>query len=430
MTINRYYFLAKKTLFPLNRSLTGKGIKNTLKIIKKEFPKLKIKKIKSGTKVFDWRIPQEWNISDAFIIDKNGNKIIDFKKNNLHVVGYSKPINKTINRDNRLNNLFTIKKQPNAIPYITSYYKKRWGFCLSFNQFKKLKNEYKKSDKFKVVIKSSFNKKGFLNYGEFFLKGNSSDEILISTYVCHPSMANNELSGPIVSMSLINYFKKFKNLNKSLRFIFIPETIGSIAYIKQNFNKLKSNVIGGYNLSCIGDEKNHSCMMSKYENSPSDEALLEAYKKLKIKKYKIYSFLKRGSDERQFNSPGIDLKITSIFRTKYGEFPEYHTSLDNFKLVTLKGVQGGFNVAKKSIMILMNKIIPKNKILCEPQMGKRGLYPTLSTKEKKSMTKNYMNFLQYADGNNSIEKIANKINLSFKLTKKIFLKLKSKNLVH
>ena len=430
MTVNRYYFLAKKTLFPLNRSLTGKGIKNTLKIIKKEFPKLKIKKIKSGTKVFDWRIPQEWNISDAFIIDKNGNKIIDFKKNNLHVVGYSKPINKTISRDNLLYNLFTIKKQPNAIPYITSYYKKRWGFCLSFNQFKKLKNEYKKSDKFKVVIKSSFNKKGFLNYGEFFLKGNSSDEILISTYVCHPSMANNELSGPIVSMSLINYFKKFKNLNKSLRFIFIPETIGSIAYIKQNFNKLKSNVIGGYNLSCIGDEKNHSCMMSKYENSPSDEALLEAYKKLKIKKYKIYSFLKRGSDERQFNSPGIDLKITSIFRTKYGEFPEYHTSLDNFKLVTLKGVQGGFNVAKKSIMILMNKIIPKNKILCEPQMGKRGLYPTISTKEKKSMTKNYMNFLQYADGNNSIEKIANKINLSFKLTKKIFLKLKSKNLVY
>ncbi len=430
MSISRYYFLAKRTLFPLNRSLTGKGIKNTLKIIKKEFPKLKIKKIKSGTQVFDWRIPQEWNISDAFIIDKNGNKIIDFKKNNLHVVGYSQPINKTVSRDNLLNNLFTIKKQPNAIPYITSYYKKRWGFCITFNQFKKLKNKYKKNDKFKVVIKSSFNKQGFLNYGELFLKGNSSDEILISTYVCHPSMANNELSGPIVSMSLIDYFEKVKNLNKSLRFIFIPETIGSIAYIKKNFSKLKNNVIGGYNLSCIGDERNHSCMMSKYENSPSDEALIEAYKKLKIKKYKIYSFLKRGSDERQFNSPGIDLKITSIFRTKYGEFPEYHTSLDNFKLVTLKGVQGGFNVAKKSISILINKIIPKNKILCEPQMGKRGLYPTLSTKEKKNMTKNYMNFLQYADSNNSIEKIAKKINLSLRLTKKIFLKLKSKNLVH
>ncbi len=430
MSVNKYYFLAKKTLFPLNRSLTGKGIKQTLKIIKNEFPKLKIKKIKSGAKVFDWRIPQEWNISDAFIIDKNGNKIIDFKKNNLHVVGYSKPINITMERDELINNLFSLKKQPNAIPYITSYYKKRWGFCMSYNQLKKLKNNYKKKDKFKVVIKSRFNNKGFLNYGELLLKGNSTDEILVSTYICHPSMANNELSGPIVSMSLINYFKKIKNLNKSIRFIFIPETIGSIAYIYLNFNKLKDRVIGGYNLSCIGDERNHSCMLSKYENSPSDESLIEAYKKLKIKKYKIYSFLKRASDERQFNSPGIDLKITSIFRTKYGEFPEYHTSLDNFNLVTLRGVKGGYNVVKKSITILLNKIIPKNKILCEPHMGKRGLYPTLSTKEKNSTTTNYMNFLQYADGNNSIEKISKKINLSVNLTKKIFLKLKSNNLVY
>ena len=417
-------------MFPLNRSLTGKGIKQTLKIIKNEFPKLKIKKIKAGAKVFDWKIPEEWNISDAFIIDKHGDKIIDFKKNNLHVVGYSKPINRTMGRDELINKLFSLKKQPNAIPYITSYYEKRWGFCMSYNQLKKLKNNYKKKDKFKVVIKSSFNKKGFLNYGELVLKGKSADEILVSTYICHPSMANNELSGPIVSMSLINYFKKIKNLNKSIRFIFIPETIGSIAYIYQNFSKLKDRVIGGYNLSCIGDERNHSCILSKYENSPSDDSLIEAYKKLKIKKYKIYSFLKRASDERQFNSPGIDLKITSIFRTKYGEFPEYHTSLDNFNVVTLKGIKGGYNVAKKSIIILLNKIIPKNKILCEPQMGKRGLYPTLSTKEKKSTTNNYMNFLQYADGNNSIERISKKINLGLNLTKKIFLKLKSNNLVY
>lgn len=430
MSIKKYYFLAKKTLFPLNRSLTGKGIKQTLKIIKNEFPKLKIKKIKAGAKVFDWKIPEEWNISDAFIIDKHGDKIIDFKKNNLHVVGYSKPINTTMGRDELINKLFSLKKQPNAIPYITSYYEKRWGFCMSYNQLKKLKNNYRKKDKFKVVIKSSFNKKGFLNYGELLLKGKSADEILVSTYICHPSMANNELSGPIVSMSLINYFKKIKNLNKSIRFIFIPETIGSIAYIYLNFSKLKDRVIGGYNLSCIGDERNHSCILSKYENSPSDDSLIEAYKKLKIKKYKIYSFLKRASDERQFNSPGIDLKITSIFRTKYGEFPEYHTSLDNFNVVTLKGVKGGYNVAKKSIIILLNKIIPKNKILCEPQMGKRGLYPTLSTKEKKSTTNNYMNFLQYADGNNSIERISKKINLGLNLTKKIFLKLKSNNLVY
>jgi len=430
MSINKYYNLSKNQLYPICRSITGRGVRLTLNIIKKEFPKLRIHKIKCGTRVFDWKIPHEWNVFDAYVLDKNKKKIIDFKKNNLHVVGYSKPINRTMGRDELINKLFSLKKQPNAIPYITSYYEKRWGFCMSYNQLKKLKNNYKKKDKFKVVIKSSFNKKGFLNYGELVLKGKSADEILVSTYICHPSMANNELSGPIVSMSLINYFKKIKNLNKSIRFIFIPETIGSIAYIYQNFSKLKDRVIGGYNLSCIGDERNHSCILSKYENSPSDDSLIEAYKKLKIKKYKIYSFLKRASDERQFNSPGIDLKITSIFRTKYGEFPEYHTSLDNFNVVTLKGIKGGYNVAKKSIIILLNKIIPKNKILCEPQMGKRGLYPTLSTKEKKSTTNNYMNFLQYADGNNSIERISKKINLGLNLTKKIFLKLKSNNLVY
>ena len=429
MTIKKYFNIAKKKLYPLNRSLTGKGTKKTLGILKKEFPKLVIKRIKSGTNVFDWKIPDEWNISDAYVIDKYGNKIIDFKKNNLHIVGYSRPITKILHKDELIKNIYSIKNQPNAIPYITSYYKKRWGFCLSYNEKKKIIKNYKRNDEFKVVIKSSFNNKGDLNYGEILLKGKSSDEILISTYICHPSMANNELSGPIVSMSLINYYQKIKKLKKSIRFIFIPETIGSIAYISANFLKLKKRVIGGFNLTCIGDDRQHSCMFSKYENSPSDEAILDSYKKLKIKKYKIYSFLKRGSDERQYNSPGIDLKMSSIFRTKYGEYPEYHTSLDNFNLVTLKGIKGGFSVAKESINSLINKIIPKNTILCEPQMGKRGLYPTLSTKENKNTSKNYMNFLQYADGNNSLEKISKIINLSYIETKKIFIKLKSNKLI-
>ena len=209
------------------------------------------------------------------------------------------------------------------------------------------------------MIKSSHNLNGNLNYGELVLKGSSKQEILISTYLCHPSMANNELSGPIVSMSLIEYFTKIKKLDKTIRFLFIPETIGSIVYLSKNLLDLKNNVIGGYNLSCIGDERMHSCMLSKYENSPSDKSLIEAYKKLKIK-YKRFSFLKRGSDERQFNSPGIDIPITSIFRTKYAEYPEYHTSLDDFKLVTLKGISGGFKVASNAIKILLKKIIPKN----------------------------------------------------------------------
>ena len=428
MSINKYYRIAKNTLFPITRSITGYGVRKTLKIIQREFSELKIKKIKSGTKVFDWNIPPEWNVSDAYVLDKYNNKIIDFKKNNLHLVGYSVPIKKYLFKKELFKNLHFLKNQPNAIPYITSYYKKIFGFCVSYNQYKNFDKQYSSGDKFKVVINSILKKNGDLNYGELILKGKSKKEILISTYICHPSMANNELSGPIVSMGLINHFRK-KKLNKTLRFIFIPETIGSISYLSKNLNYLKENVIGGFNLSCIGDERQHSCMFSKYQNSPSDEAIIEAYRLLKIKNYKVYSFLKRGSDEKIYNSPGIDLKISSIFRTKYGEYPEYHTSLDNFKLVTLRGCKGGFNVAKKSIEILLERTYPQYKVMCIPQMGKRGLYPTLSTKNIQKLTRGYMDFLQYADGTNSLEKISNLINLDFKSVKKITSILFKKNLV-
>ncbi len=355
-------------------------------------------------------------------------KIINFENNNLHIVGYSRPCNFKIDKNKLLKNIYSLSKQPNAIPYVTSYYKKIWGFCVTNNFKKFLKKKYKRNDKFRIFINSEYNKKGYLRYGEYLIKGKSKQEILISTYICHPSMANNELSGPLVSMCLIKYFKR-KKLNKSIRFIFIPETIGSIAYLSKNLDKLKKNVIGGYNLSCVGDDRSHSCMFSKNGTSPSDEALIEAYDKLKIKNYKIYSFLKRGSDERQYNSPGVDLNITSIFRSKYGEYPEYHTSLDDFNVVTLSGIKGGFDVAKTSIEILQKKIVPKNKIICEPNLGKRSLYPTLSKKNTNFNTKNYINFLQYADGSNSIEKISNKILLNRKNTLKVYNLLKSKNLI-
>jgi len=425
----KYYNIAKKNLYPICRSLTGRGVVRTLKIIKDSLPALKIKKFKSGSKVFDWHIPPEWNVKDAYVLDKNGLKIIDFKKHNLHLIGYSIPQKITLTKKYFFKNLFFLKDQPEAIPYITSYYKKRWGFCVSYNQFKEFNKKYSSKDKFKIVINSTLNNKGNLNYGELILKGKSKQEILISTYICHPSMANNELSGPIVSMGLINYFSK-KLLNKTLRFIFIPETIGSIAYLNKNLNYLKDNVIGGFNLSCIGDNRQHSCMFSKYKNSPSDEAIISAYKKLKIRKYKIYSFLERGSDERQYNSPGVDLPISSIFRTKYGKYPEYHTSLDDFKLVTLKGVTGGFNVAKTAIKVLLKNVYPKCKIKCEPQMGKRNLYSTLSTKNSQMQSRSYMDFLQYADGTNCLKKISKLINIKYQVTKKIFLKLKKHSLIY
>ena len=426
--MKKFYEIGKNELFKLNRSITGDGVKKTLRIIKNNFSNLKIKKIQSGSKVFDWTIPPEWNVSEAYIIDKNKKKIIDFKKNNLHLIGYSIPMNKNLKKKELLKHFYYLKKKPSAIPYITSYYKRRWGFCTSYNFFKLFDNKYLSSDTFKVVIKSVLNKKGYLNYGELTIRGISKQEILISTYICHPSMANNELSGPIVSMGLIDYFKK-KKLNKTLRFIFIPETIGSITYLSKNLSHLKQNVVGGFNLSCIGDNREHSCMFSKYENSPSDDSIIEAYKKLNIKKFKVYSFLKRGSDERQYNSPGVDLPISSIFRTKYGEYPEYHTSQDNFNLVTLNGIKGGFNVAKEAINQLQKKIIPVNMILCEPNMGKRNLYPTLSTLNKKRDTQDLMNFLQYSDGRDTLEIISKKIKTNLKETKKIYKKLKKFNLV-
>ena len=429
MLVKKYYHLAKYKLFPICRSLTGNGVRKTLNIIKGEFPKLKIYKVESGAKVFDWRVPSEWNVKDAYILDKNNKKLIDFKNNNLHLVGYSIPVNKFVKKKELLSRLYSLPKQAGAIPYITSYYKKHWGFCIKHKEKELLKKKYKKFDKFKVVIKSNLNPKGYLNYGELVLKGKSKQEILISTYICHPSMANNELSGPVVSMCLIKHFSKIKNLNKTIRFLFIPETIGSITYLSKNLTHLKANVIGGFNLSCIGDERQHSCMLSKYGNTPADKAILEAYRKLRIK-FKKYSFLESGSDERQYCAPGVDLPIASIFRTKYGKYPEYHTSLDNFNLVTKKGIMGGFKVSKKSVEILQNKIIPKNNFLCEPYMSKRGLYPTLSTKNENKAIKNLMSFLQFSDGKKDLDEISKILKLSKKNVYKIYSKLKKFKLIN
>ena len=433
MSIKKFYKLGKNELFPICRSITGNGVRKTLKIIKKKFPRLKLHEVPSGTKVFDWNVPKEWNIDDAYVIDKNKKKIIDFKKNNLHLISYSTPINKILTKKKLFKNIHSLPKQPDAIPYITSYYKKYWGFCINHKQKLFFEKQYKDNDKFKVVIKSNFKKNGSLTYGELIIPGRSKKEILISTYVCHPSLANNELSGPIVSLCLINHFSKIKNLKKTLRFIFIPETIGSITYLSKHLEHLKQNVIGGYNLTCIGDERQYSCMLSKYENTLSDTAIIETFKKLKIK-FKKYSFLERGSDERQYNSPGIDLPIASIFRTKYAKYPEYHTSLDNFNLVTERGISGGFKVAKTAIELLLNKIIPKYNFLCEPQMGKRNLRPSLAIKNKEalspfSLSKNLTNFLQYADGKNDLTKISKLIKRNYKQTFKIYNILKKHKLI-
>jgi len=240
-------------------------------------------------------------------------------------------------------------------------------------------------------------------------------------------MANNELSGPMVSIALAKYFKNKVN-EKSLIFIFFPETIGSITFLKKNINKIKKNIIGGYVLSCIGDERSYSFMPTKYGNSISDIAAKKAFKKLNIK-YKQYSFLKRGSDERQFNSPGIDLPVASILRSKYGEYPEYHTSLDNFKLVTKKGLNGGFKVTKEAIKIIMKDVIPVSRFLCEPKLQKKNLYESLSTGSGAHDSSKILDFLQYADGKNNIEDISKYIKQSIANTYGIYNLLVKNNLL-
>jgi len=425
-----------KKLFPICRSLTGNGNLRTLKIIKSKIPNLKIKKIRSGTKVYDWKIPSEWNINDAYIKDKFGKKIIDFKVNNLHLVNYSIPVKKKIITKSKLyKRLYCIKELPSAIPYVTSYYKKYWGFCLTYNQKKIIDKTYKNNDVFEVCINSTFKDNGVMHYGELILPGKNKDdkeEILISTYICHPSMANNELSGPLVTTALAKEFLN-KKLKKTLRILFISETIGSIAYISKNLKKLKNNIIGGYVLTCIGDTRNYSYLETKYGNSPSDIAAKKAFKELNIK-YKKYSFLERGSDERQYNAPGVDFKIGSIMRSKHGTYKEYHTSLDNFNLVKSEGLQGGYKVAKKAILHLMDytknnverkinmqRLNPISQITCEPNLGKRGLYNLISNLKfgnvsRRPISKNILNFLQYADGTNNLREISKYIKLSIKKT--------------
>ena len=434
-----------KKVFPFMRSLTGKGNVKTLKVFQSYFPELRIKSFDCNSNVYDWKVPSEWNVKKAYIEDKNKKKIVNYVNQNLHLVSYSIKVNKRISKSELLSHLYSNSKLKNAIPYVTSYYSKRWGFCVSHNQLKEIKKKYNKKDSFKVVVDSDFKKKGKMYYGEILIPGEQKKEILISTNICHPSMANNELSGPLVALKLAKYFSKKKH-KRSLRIIFIPETIGSIAYVKKNYKRLKKNIIGGYVITCIGDNRNHSFLYSKYKNSLSDNAALKAYKKLKIK-FKKYNFLERGSDERQFNSPKINLDVCSIMRSKYTKFKEYHTSLDNFNVLTKEGVQGGFNVVKESIKFLMqldlniekkkiNKNFPISKIMCEPKLSKRGLYTSLSNtsfgnKNKMSlMRKNILNFIQYSDGSNSIEDISKYIKLPLLKTKKIFQICKRNKLVN
>lgn len=411
-----------RELFPICRSITGDGFRQSLAILQKHVPDMRAVEVPTGTKCFDWEVPKEWNIKDAYIITPNGNKICDFKKSNLHVVGYSTPINQVITLDELQEHLYSLPEQPDAIPYITSYYKERWGFCITQKEREQLT-----PGEYQVFIDSEL-KNGALTYGELIIPGDSEKEIFISSYLCHPSMANNELSGPVVSTFLAKWITKIEKRKYTYRIIIIPETIGSITYLSRNYQSLKRNVVAGFNVTCIGDDRAYSYLPSRQANTLSDKAALHVLKYMQPE-FVSYSFLDRGSDERQYCSPGIDLPVCSIMRTKYGRYPEYHTSLDDLSLVTPTGLFGGYEVLVKAIECLEMDELLSSTVLCEPQLGKRGLYPTISTKSSGSQVRDMMNFLAYCDGSSSSLEIAEKINTPLWELKETIEKLKDEGLL-
>lgn len=405
--IGSWCFALAQELWPINRSLTGQGVRTTLSRIKEQLPNLVIHEVPSGTSVFDWVVPDEWTIRDAFIEDEAGNRIVDFRNNNLHVLGYSAAVDEWLDLEELQAHLYSQPDQPDVIPYVTSYYKRRWGFCLTDNQRRSLP-----AGRYRAVIDSDL-KPGVLNYGELLISGESETEIFFSTYVCHPSMANNELSGPVVTTAIAKWLTEQPSLRYSYRIVFIPETIGSIAYLSKNLQVMKSRVHAGYNVSCIGDDRCYSFLPSRAGDTPADHVGKHVLRHIDPD-YKRYTWLDRGSDERQYCAPGVDLPIATIMRSKYGEYPEYHTSADQLgSVVTETGLAGGFGALLAALNVFEKDFVPVVTTLGEPQLGKRGLYPDISQKGSGNAVRDMMNMISYCDGTRSLFEIAEVINVSF-----------------
>ena len=386
-------------LFPICRSLTGDGVRETLAIIGEQIP-LSVHEVPSGTQCFDWTVPDEWNIRDAYVKDGNGNRLVDFRKNNLHVLGYSEPVEGEFTLDELQGHLFTHPDLSHAIPYLTSYYAPRWGFCLSQDQLNAMG-----PGPYQVKIDSTL-RPGSLTYADLLIPGDSEQEILLSTYICHPSMANNELSGPAVTTELVKWLQSLTRRRYSYRIVFAPETLGAICYLFRNFETMKRNTIAGYVITCVGGPGRPTYIQTRQSDALVDRISAHVLAHCD-EDANVLSYAHRGSDERQYGSPGVDLPVGSLARTLHGDFPEYHSSLDNLEFVTEAQLERSLALYKKCITAIEANIKYRVKTTCEPQLGKRGLYPTLgsdpSTTEKMAVT---TALIGYCDGTYDLLKIA------------------------
>jgi len=400
-------------LFPICRSITGNGVRQSLEIMQEYLP-IRVNEVPSGTTVFDWTIPKEWNINDAWIKNMKGEKLVDFKKSNLHVLNYSIPIKGTFSIKELEQHIFSIPEKPEWIPYRTSYYEEKWGFCLSHSQWQTMQEK-----EYEVCIDSTL-EPGSLTYGELYLPGQTEEECLFSCHICHPSLCNDNLSGIAVVLFLAKMLSARKN-RLSYRFLFIPGTIGAIAWLALNETKL-SNIKAGLVATLLGDPASFTYKKTRNGNVITDKAVIH-FLKFSGDDYRLIDFSPYGYDERQFNSPGINLPIGSLTRSQYGQYPEYHTSADNLDLVTPEKLEASLKAYLSIADILDNNIVYINQYpKCEPQLGKRGLYQKIGgeTEQDKEIRRMAMLWcLNLSDGKHSLLDIADRAAISFDIIKQI-----------
>jgi aminopeptidase-like protein len=408
-------------LYPICRSITGDGVRQTLKILQEHIP-LVVREVPSHTPVFDWTVPREWNIRDAYIKNSQGEKIVDFHECNLHVLNYSLPVNKRVSLDELKAHVFTLPDKPDWIPYRTSYYKENWGFCLSHNQLAGLpEGEYE------VFIDSSL-EDGCLTYGEYFLKGQADDEILISTHVCHPSLANDNLSSIALAVFLGKYLSA-RSSKYSYRFLFTPGCIGSITWLSLNEAQV-ARIKHGLVLACVGDTGEITYKKSRRGNATIDRAVIQVLRDAGDP-YEVCEFSPYGYDERQFCSPGFNLPVGCFMRTPHGQFPEYHTSADNLEFIDLKSLDDSFTKCLSILNVIENNAIYLNQNpKCEPQLGRRGLYSAIGGQsDGKTQELAMLWVLSFSDGENSLLDIADRSGVPFAVIHRAAEALKQSQLI-
>jgi aminopeptidase-like protein len=404
-SVGRDAYRLVEALYPICRSITGNGVRQTLEMIKSHVP-LQVTEVPSGQKIFDWSVPKEWNITDAWIKNRSGQKIVDFKNSNLHVLNYSTPVHRTVTLEELKAHLFTLPDRPDWIPYRTSYYNENWGFCIPHRLFEELDDDH-----YEVFIGSTL-KEGYLTFGECFIKGEISDEVLISCHICHPSLCNDNLAGIAMAVSLARYLST-RQTRYSYRFLFLPGTIGPIAWMSLNESHVQ-RIKHGLVVACVGDAGHFHYKKSRRGNAEIDR-MAENVLRHSGFDYHLIDFFPFGYDERQYCSPGFNLPVGCLMRTPHGEYPQYHTSADNLDFVKPQFIQESFNIYLSVIQGLeANRVYINQHSKGEPQLGKRGLYSAIGgDADSQNMQMAMLWVLNLSDGKHSLLDISERSGVDF-----------------